>query len=97
MILIRDSTAKDGACGQEALLRCDISGVPTAFCDGFTLHALLTAMMITGRLNKSEVARWNDQYKDHRAHTIDAALASRDRLPGFVHVVSEVTLGDWPI
>ena len=50
-------------------------------------------MMITGRLNKSEVARWKGWYKDHRAHTIDAAMASRDRLPGLVHVVSEVTLG----
>ena len=88
-----------GACGQEALLRSDMSragvpaGSPTAFCDGFTFRALLAAMMITGRLNKSEVARWKGWYKDHRARTIDAAMASRDRLPGFVHVVSEVTLG----
>ena len=50
-------------------------------------------MLITGRLNKSEGARWKGWYKDHRAHTIDAALTSRDRLPGFVHVASEVTLG----
>ena len=88
-----------GACGQEALLRSDMSGAgvpdgsPTAFCDGFTFRALLTAMMITGRLNKSEVARWKRWYKDHRARTIDAAMSSRDRLPGFVHVASEATLG----
>ena len=88
-----------GACGQEALLRSDMSragvpdGSPTAFCDGFTFRALLTAMMITGRLNKIEVARWKRWYKDHRARTIDAAMASGDRLPGFVHALSEATLG----
>ena len=99
MILIRDFYRRRGVDIAERFTEvrfseCDISpAYRTAFCDGFTLHALLTAMIVTGRLNKSEVARWNDRYKDHRAHTIDAALASRDRLPGFLHVVSEVTLG----
>jgi D-aspartate ligase len=88
-----------GACGQEALLRSVMSdagvpeGSPTAFCDGFTFRALLTVMMITGRLSKVEAARWRRWYKDHRGRTVDIAAASRDRLPGFVHALSEVTLG----
>ena len=88
-----------GACGQEALLRSAMSdagvpeGSPTAFSDGFTFRALLTVMMITGRLNKVEAARWRRWYKEHRGCTVDIAAASRDRLPGFVHALSEVILG----
>ena len=88
-----------GASGQEAFLRSDVPGAavpdgsPTAFSDGFTFRALLTAMVITGRLNKVEVARWRRWYKDHRARTVDIAIDSRDPLPGYVHALSEATLG----
>ena len=88
-----------GACGQEKRLRCDMrgarvpEGAPTAFYDGFTFRALLTALTITGRLSTVDRANWKRWCERDRVGPVDIAMDKLDPLPGFVHALSEVKLG----
>ena len=64
----------------------------TIFYDQFTWAALLIAQKLTFRITLGDLEywrRWKGQYK----RTIDFAFDSTDKLPGFIHVISELFLG----
>jgi hypothetical protein len=89
-----------GACEEKSALKDEMAraalamDVPTSvFRDRFTFWALLTAMSLTGRLSEEERTHWSQWEKNHRVDALDIALDARDPLPGFVHAVSEITLG----
>jgi D-aspartate ligase len=64
----------------------------TVFYDRFTWAALLIAQKLTFRITLGDIEywrRWRGQYK----RTVDFAFDSSDKVPGLIHVVSELFLG----
>jgi hypothetical protein len=78
---------------REAVAKAQTSDTEAVFCDTFTLRAILTARTITGRISRKELAYWRDWMKQHESHTVDSVADPQDRLPGFVHRLSEISLG----
>lgn len=66
---------------------------PAVFYDRFTLWAILTAKMLSGRAAHDERAYWRDWRNRNREHSVYFAADRRDPLPGVVHAISEVILG----
>src|SRR5262249_25010226 len=63
------------------------------FRDRFTLRALLVAQFLTGRVSSEELSKWRRWMKQHANHAVDFAGDRDDRLPGIVHMISELYLG----
>src|SRR5579872_1748736 len=64
-----------------------------AFCDRFTLRAILLAQIMTGRISPEDRARWRNWMRRNAAQTVDFVADENDRVPEFIHVLSEVYLG----
>ena len=69
------------------------NSVLPVFYDRFTLNAILTARMLIGRLARSDLAYWRNWKKQNKNRSVDVAIDSSDRLPPFVHAISEVAAG----
>jgi predicted ATP-grasp superfamily ATP-dependent carboligase len=79
---------------QEAVEQAQAASyVPTVFCDGFTLRAILTARTLTGRISREERDHWRNWLKLHAEHAVDFAADPHDPMPGLIHVLSEIYLG----
>ena len=63
------------------------------FRDRFTLRAILLAQTLTARRSTDDVSKWRGWMKQHAGHAVDFAADNDDRVPGIVHMVSEVYLG----
>ncbi|WP_291689332.1 ATP-grasp domain-containing protein [Bradyrhizobium sp.] len=63
------------------------------FSDRFTLRAILVAQFLTARMSSERLARWRNWMKAHAGHAVDFAADRNDRLPGIVHMLSELYLG----
>lgn len=88
------------AAGETAALRAAVERAQiltdddqAVFCDGFTLHAILLARRLTGRISTQELAQWRRWIRGHAGHTVDAAIDPADRVPAVVHALSELWLG----
>jgi D-aspartate ligase len=62
------------------------------FYDRFTLAALLQAKSLTSRISPTDLARWHT-WKIQNNRVVDFAADSCDRMPGFVHAISETYHG----
>ena len=65
----------------------------TAFRDGFTLHAMLSAQTLTTRISRQDRLYWHPWARRNAAHAVDAAMDRTDPLPGVVHALTEFYLG----
>jgi hypothetical protein len=63
------------------------------FCDGFTLRAILTARMLTGRITRKELSYWRDWIRQPDAHVVDVVKDERDSIPAYIHALSEICRG----
>lgn len=63
------------------------------FCDRFTMRSILIAKTLTGRISRAELATWREWWKENADRAVDFALDRQDRMPGLIHVVSEIYLG----
>jgi D-aspartate ligase len=63
------------------------------FRDRFTLRAILLAQLLTTRMSSEELSKWRGWMKQHADHAVDFAADRDDRMPGIVHVFSELYLG----
>jgi D-aspartate ligase len=63
------------------------------FRDRFTLRAILLAQVLTARMSNEELSKWRGWMKQHDDHAVDFAADRDDRMPGVVHVFSELYLG----
>jgi D-aspartate ligase len=88
------------AAGERAALRDAVTKAQaedetdsTVFCDGFTLRAILSARTLTARISRKELEYWRSWMKQHAAHCVDVAADDNDRMPGFIHALSEISLG----
>ena len=64
-----------------------------AFCDRFTLRAILLAQAVTGRISPKERAYWREWIRQRAAHSVDFVADQNDRTPQVIHVLSEIYLG----
>ena len=87
------------AAGETASLREAVakaqteSDEQTAFCDRFTLRAILLAQTMTARISYKDRAYWRAWMKRHAAHAVDFAADDSDPMPGIIHALSEIYLG----
>ncbi|MBN9081977.1 MAG: ATP-grasp domain-containing protein [Rhizobiales bacterium 62-17] len=65
----------------------------TAFCDNFTLHAILLAQTLCMRIRLEDLAHWRRWARQNRAHMVHFASNRQDPMPGIVHILSELYLG----
>ena len=63
------------------------------FCDRFTMNSIFIAKTLTGRMSRSELSTARAWWKEHAGHAVDFALDGKDRMPGIIHVMSEIYLG----
>jgi len=63
-----------------------------AFCDRFTLGALLTMRFLTLRISSVDRKYWKT-WRDRNHGAVDFAADRSDRWPGIVHIISEIYLG----
>jgi len=80
---LRDEVAKAQAADDEQVV----------FRDRFTLRAILLAQILTARMSNDELSKWRGWMKQHADHAVDFAAAPDDRIPGVVHMFSEIYLG----
>jgi D-aspartate ligase len=66
---------------------------PMAFCDRFTLRAILLAQTITGRISPEDRTYWRNWMRLRAAHTVDFVADEGDRIPELIHILSEIYLG----
>ena len=85
--------AGETAALREAVARAEDADAEAVFCDTFTLHSILIAKTITGRISSEERAYWRSWKKRHAEHAVDYAVDRSDPMPGFIHALSEVYLG----
>jgi D-aspartate ligase len=64
-----------------------------AFCDRFTLQAILLAQTMTGRISPKNRAYWRSWTAQHAGHTVDFVADKDDHVPELIHVLSEIYLG----
>jgi predicted ATP-grasp superfamily ATP-dependent carboligase len=64
-----------------------------AFCDRFTMRAILLAQAVTGRSLPEKRAYWRSWAKLHSDHIVDFVANNEDRVPEIIHVLSEIYLG----
>jgi len=89
-----DALGDHAALSKAVTAACDYSDEPnTVFCDRFTFRAILMAGKVTRRLSKQDVIRWHAWLRDHAHRMVDVASDSEDRIPYFVHAMSELKLG----
>jgi predicted ATP-grasp superfamily ATP-dependent carboligase len=87
------------AAGEREALRKAVSAARqdhdarTVFCDGFTLRAILTARMLTGRITRQELSYWRDWIRQPGAHVVDVVKDERDSIPAYIHALSEIGRG----
>jgi D-aspartate ligase len=67
-------------------------GPKVVFYDRFTLTALLQAKSLTSRISPWDLAYWR-AWRSQNDCAVDFAADSKDRMPGFVHIMSEIMLG----
>jgi len=65
----------------------------SAFCDRFTLRAILLAQTMTARISPGDRVYWRNWIRRHADHTVDFVADEGDRIPEFIHVLSEIYLG----
>jgi len=63
------------------------------FRDRFTLRAILLAQKLTARISDEELSKWRGWMKQHADDAVDFAADRDDRMPGVIHVFSELYLG----
>ena len=63
------------------------------FCDRFTFRSILLAKLATGRISRTELSYWRNWLKQNRPNAADFALDPDDKLPGWIHALSEINLG----
>jgi predicted ATP-grasp superfamily ATP-dependent carboligase len=66
---------------------------PTVFYDRFTLRAILAAKTLARRSSREERRYWRDWMKRNALRSVDFATDRSDRIPGYVHALSEIVLG----
>ena len=71
----------------------DEDAAKAVFCDRFTMRSILIAKTLTGRISRVELATWRDWWNVNEDRAVDFALDRQDRMPGLIHVVSEIYLG----
>lgn len=87
------------AAGEVAALREAVAKAQTdhdeqvAFCDRFTLRAILLAQTMTGRISSKDRAYWRNWIWQHAGHSVDFVADEYDRIPELIHVLSEIYLG----
>jgi D-aspartate ligase len=87
------------AAGDSASLRKEVAKAlagddeRAVFRDRFTLRAILLAQVLSARTSNEELSKWRGWMKRHADHAVDFAADSNDRMPGVVHVFSELYLG----
>jgi len=87
------------AVGDSASLRKEVAKAQAkddeqaVFRDRFTLRAILLAQMLTARISSDELSKWRGWMKQHADHAVDFAADRDDRMPGVIHVASELYLG----
>jgi D-aspartate ligase len=87
------------AVGDSASLRREVAKAQTVddeqavFRDRFTLRAILLAQALTARMSNDELSKWRGWMKQHADHAVDFAADPDDRVPGVVHMLSEIYLG----
>lgn len=87
-------SAGDTAALREAVSRAQAdSDKQAAFRDRFTLRAILLARALAGRISPEERAYWASWIKRHDPHSVDFVADEIDRVPEFIHVLSEIYLG----
>ncbi len=64
-----------------------------AFCDRFTLRAMLLAQAVTGRITLEKYAYWRNWTRRHASCTVDFVTNEGDHVPELIHVLSEIYLG----
>jgi predicted ATP-grasp superfamily ATP-dependent carboligase len=64
-----------------------------AFCDGFTLRAILAARMVTGRISRKEFAYWRSWVNRNAVRLVDVARDEHDSMPAVIHAMSEIYRG----
>jgi D-aspartate ligase len=64
-----------------------------AFCDRFTLRAILLAQTMTGRISPESREYWRSWMRRHAPHAIDFVADDDDHVPELIHVFSEIYLG----
>jgi D-aspartate ligase len=64
-----------------------------AFCDRFTLRAILLAQTITGRISPKDRAYWRAWIRQNASHSVDFATDKGDQIPELIHMLSEIYLG----
>jgi predicted ATP-grasp superfamily ATP-dependent carboligase len=64
-----------------------------AFCDRFTLRAILLAQTVTGRISPKDRAYWLNWIRLKAGHTVDFVADEGDRIPELIHILSEIYLG----
>ena len=63
------------------------------FCDRFLLGTLLVARTLTAKISRKDRMYWRSWKKRNAARMVDAAMDETDRMPGYIHAFSEISLG----
>jgi len=78
----------------EAVAKAQVENeLPLAFCDRFTLKAILLAQGIVSRAPGADRQLWRAWSRQHAAHCVDVAIDKSDPMPAVVHALSEIYLG----
>jgi D-aspartate ligase len=79
---------------REAILRArEYRYQETVFCDRFTLQAILVAQTITRRISSKNGSYWRRWMNLNTPNTVDFVAEKGDRIPEFIHILSEIYLG----
>jgi len=88
------------AAGEMEALRAAVAKAQNAdenqnivFCDRFLLGTLLVARRLTAKMSRKDRTYWRSWKKRNAALTVDAAMDETDRIPGYIHALSEINLG----
>jgi D-aspartate ligase len=88
------------AAGEMEALRAAVAKAQSAdenqnivFCDRFLLGTLLVARRLTAKMSRKDRTYWRSWKKRNAARTVDAAMDETDRIPGYIHALSEINLG----
>jgi D-aspartate ligase len=87
------------AAGETAALRHAVAKAQAeevtkmVFFDRFTLRAILFAQSMTSRASHEGRAFWQAWMEQNSSHAVDVVADDNDRMPKFIHAISEIYLG----
>jgi D-aspartate ligase len=86
--------AGETAALREAVARAQaVHDGQTAFCDRFTLRAILLAQTMIARISPKNRDFWRSWTRQHSANMVDFVAHEGDPVPELIHVLSEIYLG----